>query len=246
MTTKLEIAVQDAVGARIAMEHGADRVELCAALGMGGLTPSLATIEQVVAVGIGVHVLIRPRGGDYIYSLSEVAVMVADIRHAVRAGVAGIVIGALTDTDTALDIEVLGQLIAAARTEGPAVEITVHRCVDILLENGMSASALIVPLRELEVDRILTSGGAPTSGNGVQRLHQLHAAAAGNPQIQAGGGVRIPDILVLNGLDGIHLSARTQRRRGGSGPGGGESEYDVTSPELVTAAVAALASVRTE
>lgn len=244
MTIKLEIAVQDVDGARAALEHGADRVELCAALALGGLTPSLATIEQVVAVGIDTHVLIRPRGGGYIYSLSEVAVMVADIQHAVHAGAAGIVIGALTEKEVAIDEDVLGELIATARAENPAIEITVHRCVDVLLANGATIPDLIASLRELGVDRVLTSGGAPTSGSGTQQLRQMRATAAGNPQIQAGGGVKIPDIPELSGLDGIHLSARRQRRRGGSGPGGGEAEYDVTSPEMVTSAVAAIALVR--
>ncbi|MGB9035103.1 MAG: copper homeostasis protein CutC [Paeniglutamicibacter sp.] len=241
---KLEIAVQDAAGARIALEHGADRVELCTALGMGGLTPTLGTIEAVVAVGIGVHVLIRPRGGGYVYTAEEVDLMAADITHAARAGVAGIVIGALTEDDGGLDIPVISGLMAAAHAVNPAMEVTMHRCVDVLLEKGMSISKLIAQLRVLGVHRILTSGGAPDSGDGVEVLHRLCAEAAGNPQIQAGGGVRIEDIPALASLDGIHLSARTQTTRGASGPGGGESAFDVTSAELVSAAAAALAACR--
>lgn len=237
---KLEIAVQDAAGARIARENGADRLELCAALVTGGLTPSLATIEQVVAVGIGVHVLIRPRGGGYVYTPDEVELMVADVDHAARAGVAGIVIGALTEGDAALDLPVLGALAQAAHAVNPDIEITVHRCVDVLLENGMPVAELIGQLRALGAHRILTSGGSPASGAGAPVLHQLHAEAQGNPQIQAGGGVKIEDVPALAGLDGVHLSARAQATHGASGPGGGDSAYDVTSPELVAAAAAAL------
>ncbi|MFL4472846.1 copper homeostasis protein CutC [Paeniglutamicibacter sp. MACA_103] len=243
-TTKLEIAVQDAAGARIALESGADRIELCSALAMGGLTPTLATIEQAVAVGIGVHVLIRPRGGGYVYTAEEVDLMAADAAHAARAGVAGIVIGALTEDDRGLDIPVLSSLVAAAHAVNPALEVTVHRCVDVLLERGMSIQKLIAQLRVLGVHRILSSGGAAASGDGAEVLHRLRTEAAGNPQVQAGGGVRIEDIPALAGLDGIHLSARTQRTGGASGPGGGESAFDVTSAELVSAAAAALAACR--
>lgn len=239
MRPRIEIAVQDAAGAETAQKMGADRVELCTALALGGLTPSMATIEQAVAVGIGVHVLIRPRAGDYVYSPSETAVMVADTRYAVRAGAAGVVIGALADGDRALDADVLLALIAAARGESPTVEITVHRCIDVLIENGVRVPDLIDSLRALGVDRILTSGGAAISRQGAGVLEQLHSYAAGKPQIQAAGGIAVEDVPALSGLDGIHLSAREQRQGGRSGPGGGVSEYDVTSPWIVSAVMAA-------
>ncbi len=237
---KLEIAVQDVAGARIALANGADRVELCTGLVTGGLTPSIGTIEQVVASGIGVHVLIRPRGGGYTYTPCEVELMAGDITHAVQAGAAGIVIGALTEGDAGLDLEVLASLVAAAHLVNPEIEITVHRCVDVLLENGVPVGELIEQLRSVGAHRILTSGGAPASAAGAAVLHRLLAQAQGNPQIQAGGGVRIEDIPALAALDGVHLSARTHAAWGASGPGGGESAFDVTSPELVLAARAAL------
>lgn len=237
---KLEIAVQDVAGARIALANGADRVELCTGLVTGGLTPSIGTIEQVVASGIGVHVLIRPRGGGYTYTPCEVELMAGDITHAVQAGAAGIVIGALTEGDAGLDLEVLASLVAAAHLVNPEIEITVHRCVDVLLENGVQVGELIEQLRSVGAHRILTSGGAPASAAGAAVLHRLLAQARGNPQIQAGGGVRIEDIPALAALDGVHLSARTHAAWGASGPGGGESAFDVTSPELVLAARAAL------
>ena len=185
--------------------------------------------------------LIRPRGGGYTYTQDEVELMAGDITHAAHAGVAGIVIGALTEGDAALDLEVLSTLVAAAHLVNPDIEITVHRCVDVLLENGMPVAELIRQLRVVGAHRILTSGGAPASGAGAEVLHQLHAEAQGNPQVQAGGGVKIDDIPALAGLDGVHLSARAQATWGASGPGGGESAFDVTSPELVAAAASALA-----
>lgn len=239
---RLEIAVQDTAGARIAREHGADRVELCQALEMGGLTPSQGLIEACVAQGIGVHPLIRPRGGGYSYSPLEVDAMVIDIRRAVGAGARGVVIGALADGDSGLDASVLSTLITAARDSAAGTEVTVHRCVDVLLGAGADPVELVGQLIDLGVDRVLSSGGAPAVGQGIEVLHLMHEAAGGRLQIQAGGGIRLEDIPALARLDGIHLSARTTFSRGASGPGGGEPSYDVTSPELVAAAAAAIAA----
>ncbi|GAA4375738.1 copper homeostasis protein CutC [Paeniglutamicibacter cryotolerans] len=237
---RLEIAVQDTAGARIAREHGADRVELCQGLGLGGLTPSQGLIEACVAEGIGVHPLIRPRGGGFSYSPLETEAMLIDIRRAVAAGARGVVIGAVCAGDAGLDSSVLSTLIAAARETAADTEITVHRCVDVLLGAGADPAQLVGQLIGLGVDRVLSSGGASTAGRGIGVLHLMHEAADGRLQIQAGGGVRLEDIPALLRLDGIHLSARTSVSTGASGPGGGESAYDATSPELVAAAAAAL------
>src|SRR5699024_3122399 len=126
----IELAVQDVAGTRIAADVGAGRVELGSALGVGGLTPSLGVIERAVAVGsdrgVGVHVLIRPRAGDFVFGRDEVAVMVADVRHAVGAGAAGVVIGALTPTGE-VDLPIVDALVEAA---GDA-EVTFHRAIDV-------------------------------------------------------------------------------------------------------------------
>src|SRR5690606_18133945 len=110
---QLEIAVQDPAGAYAAREAGADRVELCSALGVGGLTPSVAMVEAVVAVGLPVHVLVRPRAGGFRYSATEVSLMVRDIEAIVDAGAAGVVVGALTAADE-LDRHALDALRDAA------------------------------------------------------------------------------------------------------------------------------------
>ena len=86
----IEIAVQDVEGARIAHAQGADRIELCSALGVGGLTPSLALTEASARVGIPVHVLVRPRPGDFVYNDDERAIIERDVRLAIRAGAAGV------------------------------------------------------------------------------------------------------------------------------------------------------------
>ncbi|WP_152188526.1 copper homeostasis protein CutC [Georgenia satyanarayanai] len=235
MGVKLEVAVQDASGAALALDTGADRVELCSALDVGGLTPSIAMVEAVVATGIPVHVLVRPRPGGFRYSATEVSLMVRDIEAIVDAGAAGVVVGALTARDT-LDRHALEALQYAA--EG--LEVTAHRCVDVLED----PAAAVDDLAGLGFTRVLTSGGAPTVADGVPALRRMVEAAGGRLQVMAGGGVRAEDVpgLLGTGVDAVHLSARRRVPDGGpTGPGGGPSGYDVTDRSTLEAVSAALA-----
>lgn len=236
--TVLEIAVQDADGAAAARAGGADRVELCAALGVtGGLTPSLASVETAVAADIDVHALIRTRPGGFVYSPAEIAVMASDIVHLVSAGASGVVIGALLG-DGVVDRDAIAVLVAAARRAGH-VEVTFHRALDAVDD---PVDALRV-LADLGVDRVLTSGGAATAYDGLGVLSALVEADSG-VQIMAGGGVRPDSIgaLVEVGVDAVHLSAKTVIDDPGSpGPGGGSAAgLEVTDPAIVAAAHRAL------
>ena len=126
----LEIAVQDSVGARLAMALGADRLELCTGLSTGGLTPSAGLVRQVVDVaGPGrVHVLVRPREGGFVYNAAEADLMVQDVKMlAETAGVAGVVVGALLPGG-ALDHPVLERMVEAAGN----LEVTFHQCGNVL------------------------------------------------------------------------------------------------------------------
>lgn len=236
----LEIAIQDPRGAHVAAAFGADRVELCSALVTGGLTPSLGLVDAVLEATSGqedfVHVLVRPRGGGFRYDGSEVEVMERDIRMLRELGVAGVVIGAL-DGQNRVDLEAMRRMMDAAEH----LEVTFHRAIDTC-ENPV---AVVEQLMELGVGRVLTSGGAARSVDGIEQLTRLSAVADGRTQIMAGGGVRIEDIgaLVGSGVDAVHLSARATRNDAGrSGPGGGQGSYDVTDVELVKSAVAAVAA----
>ncbi|MCM3660331.1 copper homeostasis protein CutC [Georgenia satyanarayanai] len=232
---QVEVAVQDASGAALARDTGADRVELCSALDVGGLTPSIAMVEAVVATGVPVHVLVRPRPGGFRYSATEVSLMVRDIEALVDAGAAGVVVGALTAKDT-LDRHALEALQYAA--EG--LEVTAHRCVDVLPD----PAAALDDLASLGFTRVLTSGGAPTVADGVPTLRRMVEAAGGRVQVMAGGGLRPEDVPALGdaGVDAVHLSARRHIRDGGpSGPGGGDPGYDVTDRDILEAVRAALA-----
>lgn len=237
----LEIAVQDVAGAVVARDGGADRIELCTALGAtGGLTASTGLTAAVCAVGIDVHALIRTRPGGFVYSDEELDVLAADVVAAVRLGARGVVIGALLP-DGALDIERTRVLVDAARAaEQEAqrpIDVTFHRALDVAAD----PVAALTALGAIGVDRVLTSGGAARAGDGLDVLAALVAADTG-VQVMAGGGVTADSIpaIVATGVDAVHLSAKTVvPDLGATGPGGGSaSELEVTDPATVAAAVA--------
>lgn len=236
VVTRLEIAVQDVGGAAISAALGADRLELCAALAAtGGLTPSIGLLDAVLAAvpaHVGVHVLVRPRPGSFVYSPEELDVQVRDVRAVVAAGAAGVVVGALTSAGI-VDQAALGRLVEAADGR----EVTFHRALDTVSSLGPALDALA----SLGVTRVLTSGGAARCIDGVDRLASTVALAAGRLQVMAGGGVRPADIptLVAAGVDAVHLSASRHVDESG-GPGGGSSGWTTTDPALVAKAVAAL------
>lgn len=229
----LEIAVQDVTGARAAVAAGADRLELCAGLAAtGGLTPSIGLVEAVVvAVPVGVHVLVRPRPGGFHYDASEIAVQVRDVAAAIAAGAAGVVVGALTGAGE-VDEAAVAALVAAANGR----EVTFHRALDTVTD----VPRAIDVLAGLGVTRVLTSGGAARTADGLAGLRVAVAAASGL-QVMAGGGVRPADIpaIVATGVSAVHLSASVHRDDPG-GPGGGSGGWTTTDPALVAAARAAL------
>lgn len=177
----LEICVDDVAGLEAAIVGGADRIELCSALGSGGLTPSRGFMAIAANVPIPVHALIRPRAGHFTYSKDEIAVMEADI-HAVReAGLAGVVIGATT-MDAALDIDAIRRLIKVA--EG--LDLTLHRAIDVVADMEAALDLAI----ELGFSRVLTSGGARHAEDGLPVIERLARHGAGRISIMPGGGVR--------------------------------------------------------
>lgn len=235
---QLEIAVQDAAGTTIAAGAGVDRVELCSALALGGITPSVGLVEAALgaAGSLPVHVLVRPRPGDFSYSAEELRVMVADVRFAVAAGAAGVVVGALAGRE--LDTGALAGLVDAAA----GVDVTFHRAFDLLADPVAGLAALSAA----GVRRVLTSGGASSAVDGVPALRRLVDAASG-VEIMAGGGVTIESIpgIAATGVDAVHLSAKRLRSTAGgfsigSGTAEGVMEWDETDPELVARARAAV------
>lgn len=212
----LEVSVASLAGVRTARACGATRVELCGALELGGLTPSVGLLEAALdeAGGRdgdwqGVHVLLRPRPGDFAYSAEDLAVLERDLRVAVGLGVDGVVIGAL-DAEGRVDEAVLARLAEPARAAG--VTVTFHRAVDVAADPITAVGRLADGGL---VDRVLTSGGAPGVADGLDALARMVTVAAGRLEVMAGSGVTpalVPS-LVAAGVDAVHLSAK--RRLGG-------------------------------
>ena len=169
MGLTLEVCVDTVAGLEAAVQGGADRVELCTALSVGGLTPAVGFMELAGRYGVPVVAMVRPRAGDFVWSEAEVGVMERDIAAAREAGLAGVVLGASL-ADGRLDGVVLVRLIGAAR----GMEVTLHRCFDLVPDRG---EALEVAVR-LGFGRVLTSGGAATAVAGVGRLRGLVGQAA--------------------------------------------------------------------
>jgi copper homeostasis protein len=199
-----EVCVESADGVLAAVAAGADRVELCAALDVGGLTPSASLIEWASSRTVA-HVLIRPRPGDFVYTPDEAGIMLRDIAAARSLGAAGIVIGALTPSG-AVDVGLCSRLVAAAR---PA-SITFHRAFDAAADPRSAFDDVLA----LGVDRLLTSGAAPSALSGAELLADL-VRASGQLTILPGGGVTeetAPDIIRRTGARELHFSARNSGR----------------------------------
>lgn len=240
----LEIAVTAPAGAVVARDGGADRVELCSALELGGITPSQGLVEAAVAVGIPVHALVRCRPGGFVHDRDDVDLMDREVRSVLRSGAAGVVVGALRPDGT-LDADVLRRFVATARSVDPTAEVTLHRAVD----HAVDPVAAAAELAELGITRVLTSGGAPIAGSGAATIARM-VAAAGPVQVMAGGGVTPADVatLLATGAAAVHLSAKRLAgdAHGGVPMGTGDdgSAHFVTDAEVVAAARAAVDAAR--
>lgn len=182
MTTILvEICLDSIESAVAAAEGGAHRVELCDNLPEGGTTPSRGMIAVARdAIEIGLHVLVRPRGGDFCYSEREVEVMRKDVETIGELGAEGVVLGALL-ADGSVDCRLTRDLVERARP----MSVTFHRAFD----RSRNATEALEQLLELGVDRVLTSGQAPSALEGLERLTELVDVAGERLTILVGGGV---------------------------------------------------------
>ena len=216
--------MDDLAGLEAAIAGGADRIELCAALDLGGLCPSAGLLAAATRSPVPVYVMIRPRVGDFVFSKSDIDAMLRDVDAVRSAGLAGVVLGASL-ADGSLDVETLERLCRASAGLGK----TLHRAVD-LCPDLVAAVDIAV---QLGFDRILSSGGAPKAIEGLETLKAMNRAAAEKLSIMPGSGVTAENatqIVAMTGARELHASCSSLRvwadiRIGAMGFAGGRQRY---------------------
>lgn len=235
----LEIAANSVASAFAAQEGGAGRVELCASLEEGGVTPSHGTIALArEGLEIPLYVLIRPRAGDFVYENAEVEAMLDDIVHCRELGCDGVVVGALT-AEGEVDAEVCAMFVRSAGGMG----LTFHRAFDLVPDRSAALETLI----ELGFERVLTSGGMQSAIAGASAIARLVAQAGGRIVVMPGAGIEPGNVVALRETTRareFHASAKRRlpsamRRIPGDALGMGEGEMR-TDVDTVRALASAL------
>jgi copper homeostasis protein len=188
-----------------AQNAGAHRVELCGGLGEGGTTPSAGLIEAVrEAIRLDLYVMVRPRGGDFVYDDQEMEIMRRDISIARRLGANGVVLGVLRP-DGQIDVERTRELVSLAAPLG----VTFHRAFDLTPDPFQALEDVI----STGAERILTSGLKPVAIQGADLLAQLAQQARGRIEIMAGSGVSADNAqaLAATGVQALHLTGKAFR-----------------------------------
>lgn len=196
-TPLIEICADGIDAARKAALLGADRIELCSDLAIGGITPAFGEIWQAARLSVPVNVLVRPRGGDFVYSPSEIESMLEAVSLCASAGVNGVVIGALLP-EGGIDLPLCRDLVAMARSAG--LSVTFHRAID----ESAGIFRALEDVAGLGVDRVLTSGGAPTAWEGRETLAEMVRRARGRLIVMPGSGITAGNAQAL--LEFTHAS----------------------------------------
>ena len=205
MNYKIEVCIGSVASAIEAERGGATRVELCDNLFEGGTTPSAAVVELTCQrLNIPVYVMIRPRGGDFLYSDLDFEIMKRDISYAHKFGAAGVVFGLLCPNGT-VDVNRTGELVRLAK--GLKLGVTFHRAFD-MCENPVKALEAVIATG---CERILTSGLENKAFDGKELIKKLVTLSAGRITIMAGSGVNSENVVELvkyTGITEIHVSGR--------------------------------------
>lgn len=205
----LEIAANSVASALAAQQGGADRVELCTALELGGLTPSHAQIALArERLRIPLYVLIRPRAGDFLYGELECETMQRDIETCAALGCDGVVLGVL-DAEGEVDMPRCRALIAAAGTLG----VTFHRAFDLCRDPARALEDIVA----LGCERVLTSGAQASAIEGAALIRELVAQAAGRLAVMPGAGITAQNIAALAAATGAHEFHASAKSRQPSG-----------------------------
>ena len=208
----LEICVDSLASAFAAIRGGADRLELCSALSIGGLTPYAELLQQIrTESDIPIRCLMRPRAGDFLYTREEIEQMAMQIRNLRRLGADGFVIGCLTPEGD-LDSEAMKPLLEASEGAG----LTLHRCVDVSRDPVQT----YLDAGRLGIDTVLTSGGAGNCSAGKETIGKMLALrdTQGGPEVLIGAGVNAKVITAfreeLPGSRAFHMSGKTEIESG--------------------------------
>lgn len=240
----IEICVEGIDGLLAAQAAGADRVELCASLIEGGITPSFGTVRTALELAtIPFHVIVRPRGGDFLYGEAEYRSMLADVRALAELGVAGVVVGCL-NADGMIDEQRMSELVKAAGR----LNVTCHRAFDMTRDPTEALEALV----RCKVGRVLTSGQRDTALEGADLLADLVRQAGDRIIILGCGGLdpeNIGKVRRKTGLSEMHFAAlkdvpsamRYRNPKVGMGGTDLDREYrnTVTHEAMVAATIAA-------
>lgn len=228
---RIEVCVEGIDGLLAAQKAGADRVELCASLLEGGLTPSIGVVREALKLStIPFHVIVRPRGGDFLYSEHEFQSMLRDVEALRDLGVAGVVVGCLT-FDGQVGVERTRALVRAAKP----LSVTFHRAFDMTRDYRQAIEDLV----HCGIDRVLTSGQRRTALEGIDILKDAVTLADGRLTVMVCGGLdprNISEVLERTGAHEAHFSAGKTVRSGmafhnpfvGMGGTALEREYEIT------------------
>ena len=202
MRFKVEVCVDSYASAEVAAAAGVDRIELCSSLLEGGLTPSFGLVMQILKnFDIEIHVMLRPRSGDFLYSNEEFEIIKNDLKKLKEMGVNGFVIGIL-NPDGSVDSRKIHDIVELAKP----LPITFHRAIDVCNDPIGAVDELVMA----GVSRILTSGGQPSALLGKNKINQMVHVANGRLQIMAGAGVNdqnVVDLVESTNVKDIHFSA---------------------------------------
>ena len=208
----LEVCVDSLNSARAAIRGGADRLELCSALALGGLTPYTALLRQIRAESnIPIRCLMRPRAGDFLYTPEEIGLIAAQIQELKEAGADGFVIGCLTPEGD-LDEQAMAPLVEAASGSG----LTLHRCIDVSRDPVQT----YLDAKKLGIDTVLTSGAAPNCMAGIETIGSLlnMRDEQNGPEILIGAGVKASVISTIRkkypNAVSFHMSGKTELESG--------------------------------
>ncbi|MFH1001573.1 MAG: copper homeostasis protein CutC [Bacteroidota bacterium] len=202
----IEVCIETFEEAKIAASADCNRIEICSALALGGLTPSIGLIESCLKLkNIESHILIRPRAGNFMYTKSELEIMKNDIARAADLGVKGVVFGCL---DTANEIDSLACELLIKIAKSKNLEITFHRAIDFTTD----FLASFKKISSIGFDRILTSGKELSAEMGLLNIKKLISENKSSIEIMAGGGINPENIhhFLGVGLDAVHFSLKSK------------------------------------